>query len=90
MGRDPDTDAEEALLEQIRRFPEQFPVSIGGLLPDAKAGQVIMDPLDPANIEPQDGIDEDDDLATHPFDERRDVVEQPYLADHPYDLEDED
>lgn len=33
--RDPDDIGEQELQEQIRRFPEKFPVSLGGLMPDA-------------------------------------------------------
>ena len=36
-------DAEEELAERIRRFPEQYPRSIGGLLPD-KPVAIMQDP----------------------------------------------
>ena len=104
MPRDADTVFQERLLEQIHRFPEQYPVSMGGLRRDPVAPQsreaqldedqrivdelneeqhrdyadrAVMDPLDPANIEPLDGDEGDpmDSLGVHALDDGDDTFE---------------
>lgn len=85
MGREHDPEAD--LVADIQRFPERYPKSVGGLRPNDAPHKDYGDqatstihPLDSANIEPLDGVEDDerwpeDDHGVHACDDGQDTFE---------------
>jgi hypothetical protein len=90
--RDPDTAQQEDLFERIRRFPEKYPVSMGGLRPDtlettlAKLEPLALnDPTVQSDRYDKEGQDEMDNLGVHALDDGEDTFFEDTVEPNDYD-----